>query len=77
MTTYTGTLIVSYQLCLSIELAYKVYKPNKKTFLIPLKLHHLTGNLLGLILAVIQVTLGEPAWTAENGCGSSGTYLIT
>jgi hypothetical protein len=76
VSTYSDTLVFCYQLSLSIELAYKVCRPHIKAYLIPLRLHHLTCNLLGLTLALIAVTLGEFEWSAENGCDKSKTATI-
>jgi hypothetical protein len=68
---YTSTLVFCYDLAVSIELTYKVVKPSRKGYFIPLKVYHLLCNLSSLSLAVIQTVLGDPYWDKQSGCDNS------
>lgn len=73
---YSTTLTVAYDFSISIELIFKVIKPNKKDYLIPLKVHHLACHALSLALGVIQFTLGTSQWAEKSGCDYSKTKLV-
>jgi hypothetical protein len=73
---YSTTLTIAYDFCISIELIFKVIKPNKKNYLIPLKVYHLACHVLCIILGAIQITIGESQWEEKSGCDYSRTRLV-
>jgi hypothetical protein len=73
---YSTTLTVAYDFSISIELIFKVIKPNKKDYLVPLKVHHLACHALSIFLGVIQITLGTSHWEEKSGCDYSKTKLV-
>jgi hypothetical protein len=68
MESYSTTLTLSYGLAISIELAYKVSRPNKKDYLVPIKVYHLVCNLASVVLGAINISQGETYWAEESGC---------
>jgi hypothetical protein len=66
--SYTTTLAFTYDLAVSIELTYKVVKPSKKGYFIPLKAYHITCNLISVLLAAIEATQGQASYAEQDGC---------
>jgi hypothetical protein len=62
---------LTYDLAVTVELTYKVVRPSKKGYFIPLKAYHITCNLISLAIAVVQVTVNDAYWDEKTGCDLS------
>jgi hypothetical protein len=62
---------LTYDLAVSVELTYKVVRPSKKGYFIPLKAYHITCNLISLAIALVQVAQNDAYWAEKTGCGPS------
>lgn len=77
MQSYSTTLAVTYDLAISIELAYKVSRPSKKGYFIPIKFYHLVCNLTSLLIGAITVSQGESYWAERSGCDLTKSRVAT
>lgn len=65
---YTRTLCQCFDLCVSIELAYKVIRPTAKSYYVSLVRHHVACQVVTLSYLISMFFTSTYSWSDEYGC---------